>query len=736
MPVKTMNHQVRQIKENHVRYRRPKPSIILGTVAAVVVASPLAVLIGGSAPTIAVDPSEPPAPVVSATTINQVSLEDVPTIVLNLIKSGLADAGVTLPPVDVSGIDLPDIPLQIPPGLIPSGLIPSEEAPSTTAPGTGGSESSATTPSGTSTPPAPGQPGAGTPEGAVVKEVSQDTPFSMVGLTWEGLSNSTAHIRAKQPNGQWGPWVSADAAHGPGNKDPLKQGTEPVWVGNTTAVQIAVTSAEGVATPGGTADPATTDPATTDPSAAQTPTSTTFTTPPVPKRTETSIPTSTVTSGEVAPRAFTPKQEPMLTTTGAPGADPVQQIVSSLSAALITPGTGSVDPATGSVGSAQDPQAAPPIPGDATDPAAPVNPALPAPILPAPSTEPQVITRAQWGADEGMRCSEPQYDDTLKEAIVHHTAGSNDYTREQSAEIVRGIYAYHAQTLGWCDIGYNVLVDKYGQIFEGRAGGLDRNVQGAHTGGFNEDTVGLAMMGDLNQIAPTPEMVQSVGNFLGWRLKVAQLDPRGQGTLVSQYFDGSRYGAGEAVTMPTISGHRDFGNTECPGTYGYEALPQIRDIAAGGGSAIPAAPAPVPEVLSTTDQGAIAQQWVATGGPTGTLGNATTVEQTTPDGTAKYADFENGKIYWSEATGAQVVQGAIAKAWAAMGFENSSLGLPTSPETTGPEGVSQTFQGGTLFFNLITGIVQVLRTYIDEFTNSYNEQRGTPAPAPTTAPAG
>ena len=121
---------------------------------------------------------------------------------------------------------------------------------------------------------------------------------------------------------------------------------------------------------------------------------------------------------------------------------------------------------------------------------------------------------------------------------------------------------------------------------------------------------------------------------------------------------------------------------------------------------------------------------MATGGPTGELGNATTTEQTTPDGTAKYVDFENGKIYWSQDTGAQVIKGAIATAWAALGFETGSLGLPTSGETSGPQGISQTFQGGTLIFNLITGIVEVLRVYIDEFNNSYNEQRGLATTAP------
>src|SRR5690606_7488362 len=107
-----------------------------------------------------------------------------------------------------------------------------------------------------------------------------------------------------------------------------------------------------------------------------------------------------------------------------------------------------------------------------------------------PGGGPRVITRDQWGADESIRCQEPTYDDGLGGITVHHTAGRNDYSKGESAGIVRAIYAYHSQTLGWCDIGYNALVDKYGQIFEGRYGGLNEPVQGAQSGGLNEDNTG------------------------------------------------------------------------------------------------------------------------------------------------------------------------------------------------------------------------------------------------------
>ena len=78
-----------------------------------------------------------------------------------------------------------------------------------------------------------------------------------------------------------------------------------------------------------------------------------------------------------------------------------------------------------------------------------------------------------------MKCGNPVYDNGVRAGVVHHTAGSNDYAPQDSAGIVRSIYEYHTRTLGWCDIAYNALVDKYGQVFEGRAGGIDRPVEGA-----------------------------------------------------------------------------------------------------------------------------------------------------------------------------------------------------------------------------------------------------------------
>ncbi|AKK04166.1 hypothetical protein CEPID_11690 [Corynebacterium epidermidicanis] len=195
---------------------------------------------------------------------------------------------------------------------------------------------------------------------------------------------------------------------------------------------------------------------------------------------------------------------------------------------------------------------------------------------------PRVISRAGWGADESIRknCQpNPDYTDPTNAIVIHHTAGSNNYTEAQSAGIVRGIYQYHGQTLGWCDVGYQSLVDKYGNIFEGRYGGLNKPVMGAHAGGFNENTWAISMMGNYSTVTPSEATIKSVGELAGWRAKVAGFDPSGSDTHYSEGTSYSKYPAGAAVTLPRIFAHRDVGTTTCPGDAGYAQMGRIRSIA-------------------------------------------------------------------------------------------------------------------------------------------------------------
>jgi N-acetylmuramoyl-L-alanine amidase/FlgD Ig-like domain len=183
---------------------------------------------------------------------------------------------------------------------------------------------------------------------------------------------------------------------------------------------------------------------------------------------------------------------------------------------------------------------------------------------------PLIFSRLAWGANERIRRGLPDYADSLRFAVVHHTAGSNTYNRTQSAAIVRGIQLYHVRSNGWNDIGYNFLVDKYGQVFEGRFGGMERNVVGAHAQGFNTGSVGVALLGNYDSAGVTAAARSALTRLVAWRLDVAHVDPL---SLFSWTSGGNpRFPAGVPVTLRTISGHRDTGFTSCPGQRLYAEL--------------------------------------------------------------------------------------------------------------------------------------------------------------------
>ncbi|CAN5243421.1 hypothetical protein BH18ACT12_BH18ACT12_21660 [soil metagenome] len=195
---------------------------------------------------------------------------------------------------------------------------------------------------------------------------------------------------------------------------------------------------------------------------------------------------------------------------------------------------------------------------------------------------PPVLTRLAWGANESIRKGAVRYAPSVQFALVHHTAGSNSYTAAQSASVVRGIYVYHAQGNGWNDIGYNFLVDRFGQVFEGRYGGIDRNVIGAHAEGFNTGSTGVAVLGTYGSSAPSAAARSTLANVLAWRLDVAHVDPLAAFTWASG--GNARFPSGVPVTLRAVSGHRDTGFTTCPGAAFYAQLGAIARQAAVSGA--------------------------------------------------------------------------------------------------------------------------------------------------------
>jgi hypothetical protein len=164
---------------------------------------------------------------------------------------------------------------------------------------------------------------------------------------------------------------------------------------------------------------------------------------------------------------------------------------------------------------------------------------------------------------------------------VHHTAGPNSYaTVEDAKRQLRSDYAYHTQTLGYCDLAYNAVVDKWGNLYEGRGGGMSRPVMGAHTGGFNTYTFGISILGDFSNV-PVPDAVQrAIGEAVGWKLSLHGRSPRGTTSLTSAGGGTTRYAAGTVVELPTVFAHRNTGQTACPGDFGYATLSRLRSEAA------------------------------------------------------------------------------------------------------------------------------------------------------------
>jgi hypothetical protein len=194
---------------------------------------------------------------------------------------------------------------------------------------------------------------------------------------------------------------------------------------------------------------------------------------------------------------------------------------------------------------------------------------------------PALIPRASWRADEEIRRAGPAFAQSLRFAVVHHTAGANAYTAAQSAAIVRAIQIYHVKGNGWNDVGYNFLVDKYGQVFEGRYGGVERNVIGAHAEGFNTGSVGVALLGTYGSAQPSAKALDALAALLAWRLDAAHVDPLSRLSWISG--GNSRFPSGTPVSLGAVSAHRDTGPTSCPGTAFYAQLPALtRKVASLG----------------------------------------------------------------------------------------------------------------------------------------------------------
>ncbi|GAB3672129.1 hypothetical protein GCM10028832_45130 [Streptomyces sparsus] len=194
------------------------------------------------------------------------------------------------------------------------------------------------------------------------------------------------------------------------------------------------------------------------------------------------------------------------------------------------------------------------------------------------NVRPPIVGRVAWDADEDLVREPPEYTGRARAVFVHHTAHGNAYDCSDVPEMLRALQREHVRGKGWDDVGYNFLVDRCGTVYEGRAGGVSRPVHGAHTKGFNADSVGIAVIGTFGTGARVPDRaVEAVVRLTAWKLRPG-ISPRGRVRMVSSNSE-SRYPKGTSVRLDVVSGHRDSFRTRCPGDALYDRLAEIRAAA-------------------------------------------------------------------------------------------------------------------------------------------------------------
>ncbi|WP_236864762.1 N-acetylmuramoyl-L-alanine amidase [Brevibacterium daeguense] len=355
-------------------------------------------------------------------------------------------------------------------------------------------------------------------------------------------------------------------------------------------------------------------------------------------------------------------------------------------------------------------------------------------------------SRAEWGANESkVRCS-PSTASENRAVTIHHTAGSNSYSESEVPGILRGYLEYHTSGRGWCDLGYNMLVDKFGNIYEGRAGGFDKAVVGAHAGGFNTGTFGVSVMGTYSS-SPSTAALDALEKIIAWQSATWGYDPTAKVTLTSG--GSTRYASGQKVSLHRVFGHRDVSTTECPGNGLYDKLSSLRSEGKKQQDSVLPFDVPGPigahyraidgtNVLGmptssqhgglrnggryqsfergdihwsesfgahSTQAGPIRNLWKAQKFENGRLGYPKTEQHGGLRNDGSYQSFEGGDVHWSDATGAHATWGDIRVTWGAHGYENGKLGYPTSREHDGLRngGAYQSFQGGDIHWTSATG---------------------------------
>jgi len=197
-----------------------------------------------------------------------------------------------------------------------------------------------------------------------------------------------------------------------------------------------------------------------------------------------------------------------------------------------------------------------------------------APAWGASASRPRIHSRAEWGGDQCP--TRGAHYGRVRAAVVHHTVTANEYTRDQVPGAILAVCRFHRNTNGWADIGYNFVVDRFGRIWEGRDGGVDEAVIGAHAQGYNSQTTGIANLGEFTSTPQSDAAIAAMARLIAWKLPNHGVRTTGTVRMTSAGGSSARYPYGTSRRFQHIVGHRDTGLTACPGDQLYFQLSDLR----------------------------------------------------------------------------------------------------------------------------------------------------------------
>ncbi len=205
---------------------------------------------------------------------------------------------------------------------------------------------------------------------------------------------------------------------------------------------------------------------------------------------------------------------------------------------------------------------------------------LSADLAGAQETQPSMVSRASWAGDDCPPRTKATYGE-VRAAYVHHTVNINDYSRAEAPQIVLGMCRFHRNTNGWNDIGYNFLVDRFGTLYEGRAGGVGAAVVGAQAEGFNSYSTGIANIGTFSSVSQSQAALEAMARLIRWKLPLHGYPTNGTAVMRSAGGSTNKFPSGSSVRVKRVLGHRDTNATECPGSALYSQLDDLRSLVGG-----------------------------------------------------------------------------------------------------------------------------------------------------------